>query len=212
LRSIVGMEALIARLEREAEERCAELLTEAEGEAERVRQEAETRFERRREEAQRVLDEELRRQDAAAGAAARTSVRTVLLRARRNALDRVFQQARALLPEAVRTEAWASSVTADLRQALACLGDTDVVVSCPAGLGDTLRTAASSILKAEPSNAASGTDDRRIQVQEGEDASPGFEVRGTVTGVRVDVTLPTRLAGARPELEMRVLEDLEARR
>jgi len=103
-------------------------------------------------------------------------------------------------------------VTADLRQALACLGDSDVVVTCPAGLGDVLRTAAASILEAEPSGAASGTDDRRIQVQEGEDASPGFELRGSVTGVRVDVTLPTRLAGARPELEMRVLEELEGRR
>lgn len=209
----MGMEELIATLEREADERCAALLADAEREAQRVRDAAESRFERRRQAAEREMEEELRRRAAALTASVRAQMRRVLLRARRGALDRVFRRAAALLPDAARTTAWESSVPADLRRALSCLGDADVEVTCPSGFGETLREAVSSVPGALPSDetdhGAAASEVRRIRVTEREDANPGFEVCGAVTGVRVDVTLPTRLAVARPELEMRVLEALE---
>lgn len=209
----MGMEDLIATLEREAGERCTALLAEAEREAQRVRETAENRFEQKRLAAERELEEELRRREAALTASVRTQMRRVLLRARRGVLDRVFRRASALLPDAARTTVWESSVPADLRQALECLGDADVEVTCPAGFGETLRAAVSSVPGALPSDEAAheaaASEVRRIRVTEREDADPGFEVCGAVTGVRVDVTLPTRLAVARPELEMRVLETLE---
>lgn len=208
----MGMDELIATLEREAEERCAAFVAEAEREAQRVREAAESRFARRRQEAERELEEELRRREVALTASVRTQMRRVQLRARRGALDRVFLRAAALLPDAARTAAWETSVPADLRQALGCLGDAEVEVTCPPGLGETLRAAVDSVAGALPSEATAGSEVRRIRVVERADADPGFDVRGAVTGVRVDVTLPTRLAAARPELEMRLLEALEADR
>jgi vacuolar-type H+-ATPase subunit E/Vma4 len=207
------MEELIATLEREADERCAALVAEAEREAQRVREAAESRFARRRQEAERDLEEELRRREVTLTASVRTQMRRVLLRARRGALDRVFRRAAAMLPGAVRTEAWGTTVPGDLRQALECLGDADVEVICQAGLGETLRAAVSSVPGALPADEAAhqaaASEVRRVRVTEREDADPGFEVCGAVTGVRVDVTLPTRLTVARPELEMRVLGALE---
>ena len=205
----MGMEELIATLEREADERCAALLADAEREAQRVRDAAESRFERRRQAAERGLEEEWRRREVTLTAAVRTQTRRVLLRARRGALDRVFRRAAALLPDAARTEAWETTVPADLRQALECLGDADVVVTCPPGLGETLRAAVEDVPEALNSDDTAGSEVRRIRVVERADADLGFDVRGVVTGVRVDVTLPTRLAAARPEFEMRVLEALE---
>jgi len=206
------MEELIATLEREADEQCAALVAEAEREAQRVREAAESRSARRRQAAERELEEEVRRQEVARTASVRTQMRRVLLRARRGALDRVFRRAAGLLSDAARTEAWETTVPADLRQALDCLGDADVVVTCPSGLGETLREAVDATLGTLPSDDTAGSEVRRIRVVERVDADPGFDVRGVVTGVRVDVTLPTRLAAARPEFEMRVLEALEADR
>jgi len=208
----VGMEELIATLEREADERCAALVADAECEAQRVREVAESRFARRRQAAEREVEEEWRRREVTLTASVRTQMRRVLLRARRGALDRVFRRAAALLPDAARTEAWATTVPADLRQALECLGDADVVVTCPSGLGETLRAAVDATPGTLPSDDTTGSGVRRIRVVERADADPGFDVRGVVTGVRVDVTLPTRLAAARPEFEMRVLGALEADR
>lgn len=208
----MGMEELIATLEREADERCAALVVEAEREAQRVREAAESRFARRRQAAERELEEEVRRREVARTASVRTQMRRVLLRARRGALDRVFRRAAALLPDAARTEAWEATVPDDLRQALECLGDADVVVTCPSGLGATLREAVDATCGTLPFDDTAGSEVRRIRVVERADADPGFDVRGVVTGVRVDVTLRTRLAAARPEFEMRVLEALEADR
>lgn len=200
------MDELIATLEREAEERCAAVLAEAEQQAERLRREAEARMNERRTGAWRALEAELQARDAAEGAAARTEIRGVVLRARRSALDRVFRRARGLLPEAVKTPAWEASVPAELSRALACLADVDVEVTCPRELGGVVRAASASL------SASTGGDtgsERRLHVVEEVDAPPGFALHGMVTNVRVDATLPTRLAAARPELEMRVLRRME---
>lgn len=204
----MGMDELIATLEREADERCAAIRAEAEQQAERLRRDAEARTETRRIEARRALEEELRDRDATQGAATRKKIRGVLLRARRSALDRVFRRAREMLPDAARTPEWEATVPEELRRALTCLGDADVDVTCPPDLGVAIRAAAERL-------PASGTADRpgaaRLHIVELDGAAPGFVLHGRTTDVQVDATLPTRLAAARPELEMRVLRRVETK-
>lgn len=203
----MGMDELIATLEREADERCAAIRAEAEQQVERLRRAAEARVEARRIEARHALEAELEAREAAQGAAARRQIRRALLRARRNALNRVFRRAHEMLPDAARTPAWEASVPEELRRALACLGDADVDVTCPPELADAVRAAADRL----PVSATAGWPDgaRRLHIVARDGAPPGFVLHGRVTDVQVDATLPTRLAAARPELEMRVLRCVE---
>lgn len=194
----MGMDDLIATLEREAEERCAGARETARREAEKIRREADERLERKRAEAAEALEAELDAREEAALAEARTATRAARLRARRRALDRVFRHARELLPGALRRPAYLASLPAALEGALACLPEDHVEIVCSPGLVEELRDAARS---------AAGRD---VDVRESDAAPAGFLARGAESGVEVDATLATRLESARPDLEREVLADLEA--
>lgn len=196
----MGMDELIATLEREAEERCDALLDDARREAERIRRDTDERLERRRAAAARALESELDGRFATTMAATRTRIRGALLRARRRVLDRVFRRASELNPALLETPSFLASVPDALRMALSCLSSEDVEVSCPPVMASHVRRAADAL-----TSETTSLPPRRIRVTEVEDAPAGFEVRGSTTGVLVDLTVPTRLEDVRPELEMDVL-------
>lgn len=196
----MGMDELIATLEREAEERCDALLDDARREADRIRRDTDERLERRSATAARTLESELDDRFAATMATTRSQVRGALLRARRRVLDRVFRRASELNLALVETPSFLASVPDALRMALGCLSAEDVEVSCAPAMASHLREAADAV---GPEN--SSLPGRRIRVTEVKGAPAGFEVRGSATGVLVDMTVPTRLEDIRPELEMDVL-------
>jgi len=195
----MGMDELIATLEREAEARCSAAREAARREAERIRRAADERLERRRAEAAAELEAELAEREEGALAEARTAVRGARLRARRRALERVFRRARELLPAALEEPAYVRSLPRSLVDALACLADDRVEIACPPALAPALRRA-----------AAAAEVGSRVEIVGSEEAAAGFLARGARTGVRVDATLATRLETARPELELVVLPRLEA--
>lgn len=203
----MGMDELIDTLEREAEERCNALLDDARREADRIRRDTDERLERRSATAARTLESELDDRFAATMATTRTQIRGALLRTRRRVLDQVFRRASERSLELVEYPSFLSSVPDELRMALGCLSAEDVEVSCPPAMAPHLRQAADAIV-AEKSSLPR----RQIRVSEMEDAPAGFEVRGGATGVLVDLTVPTRLEGLRPELEMDVLHLIDGER
>lgn len=191
---------MIATLEREAEARCDALLDDARREAERIRRDTDERLERRSATVARTLESELDDRFAATMATTRTRIRGALLRARRRVLDRVFRRASELNLALVEAPSFLASMPDALRMALSCLSSEDVEVSCPPVMASHLRQAADAVTSETPSLPR-----RRISVNEVKDAPAGFEVRGSTTGVLVDLTVPTRLEDVRPELEMDVL-------
>lgn len=197
----MGMDELIATLEREAEERCDALLDDARREAERIRRDTDERLERRSATAARTLESELDDRFAETMATTRTRIRGALLRARRRVLDRVFRRASELNLALVESPSFLASVPDALRMALSCLSSEDVEVSCPPVMASHLRQAADAVMSEARSRPR-----RQIRVTEVEDAPAGFEARGSTTGVLVDLTVPTRLEDVRPELEMDVLQ------
>jgi vacuolar-type H+-ATPase subunit E/Vma4 len=201
----MGMDELIATLERDAEERCEALLDEARREAERIRRDTDGQLERRSVSAARTLESELNDRFAATMATTRTRIRGALLRARRRALDRVFLRASELHLAVMEYPVFLTSLPDALRNALSCLGAEEVEVSCPPAMGPPLREAADAVA-AEDSSVPG----RRIRVTEVEHAPAGFVARGLATGVLVDLTVPTRIEGLRPELEMDVLRLIDA--
>lgn len=199
----MGMEELIATLERETDERCTAVREEARREAERIRRETDERLERRRAEAVRALEAELHASEDAGLAATRREVRGAILRARRGALDRVFRRAAELLPMALEDTTYLEALPRELRGALSCIDDAEVEIDCPPGLAPHLETAAESVR----ADASAGVP--KIRIFPSDDAAAGFVVRGPTSGVRVDATLATRLEVLRPELEPDVLRELE---
>lgn len=196
----MGMDELIATLEREAEERSDALLDEARREADRIRRDTDERLERRSATAARRLESELNDRFAATMAATRTRIRSALLRAQRGALDRVFRRASELNLTLMESPSFLALVPDELRTALGCLSAEEVEVSCPPEMASHLRQAADAL-----ATESGSLPRRRIRVVAVEDAPAGFEVRGGATGVLVDLTVPTRLDGIRPELEIDVL-------
>lgn len=197
------MEELIATLERETDERCTTTLEEARREAERIRRETDERLESRRAAAARAADEESRRWESEGLATTRTEVRGAILRARRHAVDRVFRRAAELLPAASEDSAYLEQLPDELRRALSCVADREVEIECSPGLVPHLRAVAATVTAEGPGEPPG------IRVSPSEAVSAGFVVRGTTSGVRVDVTLATRLEVVRPELEAHVLQGLE---
>ncbi|MFW6083885.1 MAG: V-type ATP synthase subunit E family protein [Gemmatimonadota bacterium] len=199
----MGMEELIATLERETDERCTAAREEARREAERIGRETDERLERRRADAARTLDAELRASKEAGLAETRREVRGGVLRARRRAVDRVFRRAAELLPMALDDTAYLEALPGELRGALSCIDDVEVEMDCPPGLAPHLETAAEAVR----ADASAGV--QEIRITPSDDAPAGFVVRGAASGVRVDATLRTRLEVLRPELEPDVLRELE---
>lgn len=186
----VGIDGLLATLEREADERCAEAGRAADRDVEAIRSTTERRLRGLREVAIRDLEAELARRSEADLAAARRAARTALLRARRNLLERVFQRVGARLPDAVRRPEYLASLPAELDLAFACVDPVGAEVACPPGLADAIRDA-------RPGAA----------VRPDPEAQPGFTIRST-HGVVVDTTLASRLDARRLELEASLLGPL----
>lgn len=199
----MGMEELIATLERETEERCTTALEEARREAERIRRETDELLERRRADAASEMQAERHARESERLAATRKETRGALLRAQRDALDRVFDRARALLPATMEDSAYLDALPDELRRALSCVADQEIRLDCPPVLAARLEAEVGAI---SPDGAAGV----RLRVRPSADTAPGFVAVGDASGVRVDATLATRLDGLRPELEPELLRRFEA--
>lgn len=198
----MGMEELIATLEREAEESCTAALEEARREAERIRRKTDQLLERRRADAAAEMQAERDAWESMKLAATRKATRGAMLRAQRHALDRVFARANELLPAATDDSAYLDALPRDLRRALSCVADAEVELVCPSELAPRLEMAAKAIFEDGEGNV-------RLHVQSSSDAAPGFVAVGRESGVRVDATLETRLEGLRPQIEPDLLRRFE---
>ena len=168
----------------------AELRKSAEGTAESIRGAARTDAERLASEAERAIEERrskaLKDKEAQYGAEARVAIaaerhaamRAVLL-ARTQVVTRVLDRARALLPDASQNEAYLSTLSQEVIEALQFVDGEGALVRCSTGLEQAVRE---------------GLRDRpEVKVEAQSDVGTGFVVVGSEGSVVVDGRLETRI-------------------
>ncbi|MFP3940797.1 MAG: V-type ATP synthase subunit E, partial [Thermoanaerobaculia bacterium] len=130
-----------------------------------------------------------------------------ILEAREAALERVFEAAREELEAALAGDRRDPILERLLAEALACFGDTPVLVRCPPGFQGPVQEAVDRLA------AAPGGDrpraGREIRVVEDPAVAGGVVVTSPDRRLEVDATLPGRLSALRPELAMDVAAHLE---
>ncbi|MBX6363835.1 MAG: hypothetical protein IRZ00_08205 [Gemmatimonadetes bacterium] len=190
----MALEHLLAAIEREGEAAVARELDAARGEAEHILADARARVEARRAERLAARERELRASLEAELAAERRRAAGDLLRARWRLVERIVEAARAELPAAVESAAFAEALPAQLEDALAYLGDDGGIVRCSPALAPLVST----WLAGRP----------------GISVEPCAELLGIrVDGngaVEVDDTLDARLRRLGPRLAMDLLRLAEA--
>ena len=170
---------LDTELRRAAEQTAESILSAARTDSERVVSETERSVEG-------IRRERMDHKEAEYGADARRAVaferhaamRAVLL-SRTRVVDRVLEQAKALLPEAAKTEIYLSTLGAELGEALKFVEEDDALVRC----SPTLEPAVRKALCAKP----------QVQVEPWSEADTGFTVLGAGASVLVDGRLETRI-------------------
>ncbi|MFZ5439951.1 MAG: V-type ATP synthase subunit E [Myxococcota bacterium] len=189
---------LIARLERDAERRVAELKAKADAEVAALEAEAaRVRDARRGEElTSRRAARRLRFEQALADA--RQRARADRLRAEHALLARVFERARVELATVARTPAYAAALEGHLAEALEYLQGQRVVVRCAPEFAARLAPAL----------------DARGDAALVEDAAlgPGVVVTAADDSVVIDQTLAARLARLEPQLGVELLSALQQER
>ena len=188
------LEHLLAALERNATAQTARFLAEARAEAERITAADAAAIDRRRGETLGAREREHRAALEAALSTARRAARREVLEARERLLERVFAVARAKLAEALGQSAYRAALPGRVAAALACIGEADATLSCPASLAAGLREAVSG--------------NGRVTVRVDPAVGSGFRLRTTDGAVEVDDTLETRLEARRPELAREALRQL----
>lgn len=181
---------LSAELRRRAEESAAVMIRDAEAEAQRILADADDAIRTRQRD---VLEDSEKTWRAGARmriAAARHNAMKDVLLSRTRVVDRVLQQARALLPSSLKLEQYESFLSKDVEQALDFVGERSATVRCTPSLASALRR----LLASKPSVAIQPTDD----------VGSGFVVTDDEKAVRVDCTLETRLDRLAPLLAIEI--------
>ena len=167
-----------------------ELRQSAERTAESIRGEARVDSERLGSESDRLIEDwrsqALREKEAEYGAQARVAIAAerhaameAVLLARTRVVARVLERARALLPDAGQKEAYLSTLSSELMEALQFVDGEGAVVRCSAALAPAVRE---------------GLRDRpEVKVETEADVGTGFVVVGAEGSVVVDGRLETRI-------------------
>ncbi len=187
---------LLASLEREAEANAAEQLKRARAEADRLLQVASGEEKAQVEEhlAQHALA--LRAVGAERLVLARRKAATAVLEARRKLLDRVFQGARTLQPEARGWASYQPALERDVHTLLALTAGEEVTLLCNSA--DC------------PSVLAAAGPGKRVEASLGVVA--GVRLRSADGRLEVDRSLDGRLAAGRAQLAIRVMQQVEGGR
>jgi vacuolar-type H+-ATPase subunit E/Vma4 len=125
---------------------------------------------------------------------ARREARARELAARHALLGRVFERARALIPEVAASAAYRAALPSHLAEALSYLEGTHPRIHCQAGLAPTIQSAI--------------TRHSGAQVMIDETVAPGIVAEAADGSVVVDNTLAARLAGVETRLAIELLQRL----
>jgi vacuolar-type H+-ATPase subunit E/Vma4 len=125
---------------------------------------------------------------------ARREARARELAARHALLDRIFERARALIPEVAASAAYRAALPSHLGEALSYLEGTHPRIHCQAGLAPTIQSAI--------------TRHSGAQVIIDETVAPGIVAEAADGSVVVDNTLAARLAGVETRLAIELLQRL----
>ena len=189
----MGLEELVARLERDANARIAEIEARSRREIDAL--EAESALAASRRQADALAVERARRRELLDRelAEARRRVRDEALRARRAIVDRIMARAGELLDGASGDPAYVSAVGGRLRHALRFFG-AGAVVRCRAELAPAIR------------HALEGLAD--VVVEEAPGMAAGVTLSARDGSMDIDDTLPARLARLRDELAIELLREV----
>jgi len=165
---------------RQSAERTAESIRgEARADSERLGSESDRLIEDWRSQALREKEAEYGAQARVAIAAERHAAMEAVLLARTRVVARVLERARALLPDAGQKEAYLSTLSSELMEALQFVDGEGAVVRCSAALAPAVRE---------------GLRDRpEVKVETEADVGTGFVVVGAEGSVVVDGRLETRI-------------------
>lgn len=192
----MALTELIARLERDAEVRIAELTARTEAEAQALRDEASraTQCHRDDELAARRLVRRARFDRALAEARQRS--RADRLAAQHALLAKVFERARAQIPATAESAAYTDVLPTHLLEALRYVEGLRVVVRCAPAFTERLKT------------AVAGRDD--VAFFEDPTLPPGLTVSTPDETVFIDDTLATRLSRLEPRLRVELLAEVSS--
>lgn len=202
----MAIDTLLETLEANGRKRAADILREARAEVRRIGARADREGARRREEVLARRERELRDDMAGEIARLRGEGRRDALEARRTLLERVLEAARERLPSALASDSFRDSLPARLERAVRYLPGDEAVVSCPPALEPAVRAA----VESRTAGSGPGGSPAEIEIEPDPDAATGFRLRSPDGRVTVDDTLADRLARRRPELEIGLLQRLEA--
>jgi len=186
---------LRSELRLRAERTAESIMAEARAEADRLTEEAGRRIEEQRQAVLQKEDREFRAEAHVQVAAQRHAAMRAVLLAKASVVDRVLEEARTRLPEAVRSEAYTSMLGRELGDALAFVGEQGAVVRC----SEVLRPAMLEQARALPN----------VSVETEPTGDSGFRVVGQDQSVVVDSTLETRLDRLASTLAIEIHKRLE---
>lgn len=186
---------LRSELQLRAEQTAESIMAGAREDAERLATEADRRIEERRQAVLGKRDRELRAEARAKLAAERHAAMRSVLLAKAKVVERVLEEARTRLSEAARSRAYASTLDAELQQALSFVEQEGVVVQCPEDLKTAVREAARGL--------------PNVSVEADPRVDTGFKVVGNQGLVVVDGTLEARLDRLAPRLAIEIHKRLE---
>ena len=190
------IDALLARLERDAEAEIARVLADGCAQAAAVTAQAEERIAQRRQATLVRREAEGRAGMERALAGARHGARERVLEARETLLERCFAQLRAALPSLAATAAYRGALAGDVARTLAFAGDRKVIVRCAPALTAALRR----LVKTNG----------RVSIKPDARIAAGFRVATADGGLEVDATLEGRTLRLRPRLALEALAALGA--
>jgi len=190
------IDALLARLERDAEAEIARVLADGRAQAAAVTAQAEERIAQRRQATLVRRETEGRVGMERALAGARHTARERVLQARETLLERCFAQLRAALPSLAATAAYRAALAGDVARTLAFAGDRKAIVRCAPALTTALRR----LVKTNG----------RLSIKPDARIAAGFRVATADGGLEVDATLEGRTLRLRPRLALEALAALGA--
>jgi vacuolar-type H+-ATPase subunit E/Vma4 len=191
----MSLDALLATLTRETDDRIATLLADARNEAESLVAGAEAARIRGRNALLAERGAALRTEAESEVSRVRREARAEVLAARADAVERVFARARERLAACGDDPGWLGATLGDLDAALACVAGAKVVRCRPAHapeLGRRLKGRADVTLEPDPG------------------VGTGFVVTAADGSVTVDATLAARLEGERARLAIVAVRLIEA--
>lgn len=192
----MGLDDLIARLERDADARVAAIRARAQAEAEAIASAAGSASAKHRDETLAARRAERGARLGRELAAARQRAKSELLSRRHETLERIFARASELLAEAERDERYLAAVPQHLEEALRHVEGVPAEVRCRPSVARRL----------EPVLAGRA----QLELVEDPGAPLGVVVRAKDGTVEVDNTLGARLQNVRQELGAELMRRVES--